>query len=154
MDTALTKSQVFPRWKQSRLVSVLAAYEDSVTAARGVEFCRNLVRLLGPECEITQQVWLFNEFRVFKLREIAAGEAAAADVVVISAHHSASVPDEVKDWMEMWLNSRSNSPAILAALLDPLPRGASSSMEAYLQERAQKAGMEFIFEIEDPRVDR
>jgi hypothetical protein len=154
MDATVTKVRVLPSCKESKLVTVLSAYEDAATATRGVQYCKNLGRYLGSECLITQQVWLFNEFRVSKLAEIAAEEAARADVIVISAHHAVTVPGELRSWIELWLGLRGKTPAVLVALLDPLARGTPTAIEEYLQEVAQRSGLELIFELDEARADR
>jgi hypothetical protein len=154
IDATVTKLRVLPSCKESKLVTVLAAYEDASTASRGVEFCQNLSRYLGSECRITQQVWLFNEFRVLKLAEIAADEAAKADVIVISVHHAATVPPELKSWMELWLHSPGRVPALMVALMDPIGRGTPTGVETYLQEAVQRTEMELVLELDEARADR
>jgi hypothetical protein len=154
MEATVTKVRVLPSCRESKLVTVLAAYEDASTASRGVEFCQNLSRYLSSECRITQQVWLFNEFRVSKLAEIAADEAAKADVIVISAHHAATVPAELKSWMELWLHARDKAPAIMVALMDPIGRGTPTEVETYLQEAAQSIEMDLVLELDEARADR
>jgi hypothetical protein len=154
MDATVTKVRVLPGCRESKLLTVLAAYEDASTASRGVEFCQSLSRYLGSECRITQQVWLFNEFRVSKLAEIAAEEAAKADVIVISAHHATDVPEELRHWMELWLPVREKTSALMVALMDPIGRGTPTGVETYLQEAAQRTEMELVLELDEARVDR
>jgi hypothetical protein len=99
---------------------------------------------LGSDCRIVQHVWLFNTLRLRELQEIAAEEASASDLVVISTHQSGSVPDEVRGWIDLWLQHQNRHQAILLALLDPSHEGASSAVESYLQKVASRGGMEFV----------
>jgi hypothetical protein len=135
--------------KRPKQVATVAAYEDASTDARVHEFCRNLGRHLGEQCEIVQQMWLFNELRIPQLRAIAADEAARADVVIISAHHAPSFPSEVKDWIELWLGQKASRPGVLLALFDPAYQGDSSSLQAYLADVSRRGHKEFLLQAED-----
>ncbi len=125
-------------------VTVVAAYEDSPTDARVNDFCRDLGRHFGENCEVIRQRWLFNELRIPQLRAIAAREAALADIVVICAHHADSLPDEVRNWIETWAGQKAKRAIVLVALFDPPYRGDSGSMRAYLDGVARRGNLEFI----------
>ena len=140
--------QVWQRWKGSPRLALLAAFEDSKTGTRVREFCRGLSRELGPQCRIVEHVWLFSTLRLRELREIAAEEAALSDLVIISTHRADSLADEVKSWIELWLQREGRHPAILLALLDPEPPEASASVPSYLQDVARRGGMEFLVEAQ------
>ena len=94
-------------------------------------------------------MWLFNQLCVPGLRVIAAGEAALAQLIIISVHQAESLPDAVKRWIDQWLGKRNNHSIVLLALFDPVYQGVSSSMKAYLQEVAKRGGMEFLAKSED-----
>ena len=144
-----TKAKPYPwqRWKETKQLAVLAAFEDSATCTRLKEFCQGLSRELGPECKIVEHVWLFNTFRMRELREIAAEEASLADLIVISAHEGESLADEVRSWIDLWLEEKGARRAVLLALLDPVYDGRSpGAIRAYLQEVARRGGMEFLVE--------
>ena len=144
MDTTISHPQVWQRWRETKQLALLATFEDSATGTRVKDFCQGLSRDLGQHCRITEHVWLFSTFRLRELQEIAAEEASASDLVIISTHQSGSVPDEVKGWIDLWLQRRSRQPAVLLALLDPDYEGASSAVETYLQKVASRGGMEFL----------
>jgi len=110
------------------------------------EFCQGLARTLGQECQIIEHVWLFSTFRLRELQEIAAEEACASDLVIISVHQAESLPDEVKSWIDLWLGHKGARHGVLLALLDSVSEGASGSTEAYLQDIARRGGMEFLVE--------
>jgi hypothetical protein len=149
MNTTVAKFPVWQRWKEARQLVLLAAFEDSVTCTRVKEFCQGLTRDLGAECKIIQHVWLFNTFRMRELQEIAAEEAAVADLIVVAAHHAASLPDEVKGWIDLWLRQKGTHPAVLLALLDPVYEGTSSAIRSYLREVARRGQMEFLADSEE-----
>ena len=149
MNRILTKIQANRNGKDSKPVRVLAAYEDSSTGGRAEEFCKDLSRNHVPKADLTKEMWLFNELRLPQLRTIAAREAANADLIIISVHHAASLPEEVKSWIDLWLARKPQRPPLLLALFDPVYQGDSSSMQTYLKDVARRGKMEFLVQTED-----
>jgi hypothetical protein len=152
MVSRVSESPVWQRWKTSKRLVLLAAFEDSVTGTRVKEFCQDFSRHLGRQCQIIEHVWLFSTLRHPELQAIAAEEALAADLIVISVHRTEGLPDEVRRWMELWLRQKSSRPAALVALLDPSAEGAPASTEAYLQQAAKRGGMEYLVESTELRA--
>jgi hypothetical protein len=113
------------------------------------EFCLGLSRDLARNCTIAKDMWLFNQLCVPGLRAIAAGEAALAQLIIISVHHAESLPDAVKRWIDLWLGQRNAQSIVLLALFDPVYQGVSSSMRGYLQEVAKRGGMDLQVKSED-----
>ena len=153
MDTTLSKLRVWPTWQKMKRISVSAVHEDSATGARADDFCETLARSLGRECQISKELWPLTELRTPKLRAIAAGEAAAADLVIISVHHAETLPGEVKSWIELWLKQKGSRPTVLSALFDPLHVGSSGSIQTFLQAVARKGNMEFLVRCEEKPED-
>jgi hypothetical protein len=153
MDATLSKLRVWPAWQKMKRISVSAVHEDYATGARVEDFCETLARSLGVNCEISKELWPLTELRTAKLRVIAAGEAAAADLVIISVHHAEALPAEVKSWIEIWLREKRSRPAVLSALFDPLHLGSSSYIQTFLQGVAKKGNMEFLARAEEKPED-
>jgi len=153
MDATLTKLRVWPAWQKLKRIVVSAVHEDSATGARVDDFCQTLAKCLGRNCEISKELWPLTELRTPKLRAIAAGEAAAADLVIISVHHGETLPGEIKSWIDLWLRQKGSRPTVLLALFDPLYLGSSSSMQAFLQGVARKGNMEFLARSEEKPDD-
>jgi hypothetical protein len=153
MDMTLSRLQVWPLWQKSKRIAISAVHEDSATGARADEFCQGLIRCLGRNCEFSKEMWLLTELRTAQLRAIAAREAAAADLIIISVHHAEALPDEVTSWIELWLKQRSNRSAVLLGLFDPLYLGTSSSIQACLRGVAQRGHMEFVAHNEEKREE-
>ncbi len=150
MDTVLlTKLRANERGVPSHRITALAAYEDSCTNTRVSDFCRELARSLGPQLELEKQMWMLSELRVPQLRSIAAKEAAAADLVIISIHHSESLPEELQSWIELWLPHGNPRLQLLVALFDPIYTGVSASLRTCLESVAHRARMEFWVQTED-----
>jgi hypothetical protein len=146
MNSSLIRPQVWQRWRAAHRCAFLATFEDSITGTRVKEFRQNLSRDLGEDCRIVEHVWLFNTLRLRELQEIAAEEAAASDLIVISAHRTEALPDEVRGWIDLWVQPIARHPAVLLALLDPVEDDAANPLLDYLQEVASRGGMEFLVE--------
>jgi hypothetical protein len=153
MDTTLSRLRVWPVWQKAKRFVVSAVHEDSTTGARVEEFCQTLLRSLRQTPAIDKEMWLLMELRTSPMRAVAAREAAAADLVIVSVHHAETLPDEITSWIELWLKQRSSRPAVLLALFDPLYLGTSSSIQAYLREVARRGKMEFLARTEEKSAD-
>ncbi len=144
MSSAIIKPQVWQRWRQAHRLAFLATFEDSITGTRVKEFRQSLGRDLGRDCRLIEHIWLFNTFRLRELQEIAAEEAAASDLIIISAHRTDALPEEVRNWIDLWVRPIAQHPAVLVALLDPVEEGAANPLQDYLQDVAKRGHMEFL----------
>jgi hypothetical protein len=153
MDTILSRLQAWPHWQKAKRFVVSAVHEDSATGARADEFCQTLAKCLSRNCVIAKEMWLLTELRTAQLRAIAAREAAAADLIVISVHHAETLPDEVQSWIELWLKQKGSRHPVLLALFDPLYLGTSSSIQTYLRDVAKRGNMEFLARSEEKPED-
>ncbi len=153
MEETFSRLRVWPAWQKAKRFAVSAVHEDSATGSRTEEFCQTLSRHLGGRCVISKEMWLLTELRTAQLRSIAAGEAAGADLIIISVHHAETLPAEVKSWIELWLKQKGKRPAVLLALFDPLYLGTSSSIQTYLRDVAQRGNMEFVARSEEKPED-
>jgi hypothetical protein len=135
---------VWQRWRASPQMTLLATFEDCSGGTRVRDFCQSLTRDLGSACAVIEHVWLFSTLRMRELRQIAADEARGSDLIIVSVQRSDELPNEVKDWIELWLRREFNHPAVLLALLDPDYEGASTAVQSYLQEVARRGGMDFL----------
>ena len=149
MDSMISQLRVWPIWKELKHFAVSAACEDSATSIRADVFCRGLSRDLAPNCTVAKEIWLFNQLCVPGLRAIAAGEAALAQLIIISVHQGEGLPDAVKRWIDQWLGLRNNQGIVLLALFDPVYQGVSGSMKAYLEGVAKRGDMELLVKSEE-----
>jgi hypothetical protein len=146
MHATVLAPQVWQRWREARQLVLLATFEDSTTGTRVKEFRQELSRQLGQECRIIEHVWLFNMFRLRELREIAAEEAAAADLILISLHETERLPEDVQAWMDLWLRQKGDRKPLLLALLEPTREGAPRMSERCLRDAAREGGIDFLVE--------
>jgi hypothetical protein len=84
---------------------------------------------------------------------MAADDAARADLIIISVHPAESLSEEMKGWVDQWFRRKDRRAAVLLALFDPVARGASSSIAAYLQEVAKRGSMEFVAQSQEMPKD-
>src|SRR5262245_53918128 len=84
------------------LFNVLLAYEDFETGKHAKRTFDFLVQNLGDEYRMTNQMWKFDVLSIPKLREMAAKDALAADIIVISTRGGTSLPQAVTNWIESW----------------------------------------------------
>src|ERR1035438_7664800 len=149
MSMTVTEPQVWQRWKEAKRLVLVATFEDSITGQRVKEVCQGLSRSLGQQCQIIEHVWLFSTLRLRELQEIAAEEASVSDLVIISVHQAEGLPDEVKTWIDLWLNHKGARHGVLLALLDPAYEEVPGPTQAYLQDAARRGGMEFLVASSD-----
>src|SRR3954468_16519239 len=100
--------------------NVVIAYEDFETGKQAKRTFDVLAEQLKNDCRFTNQIWKFDVLNIPKLREIAAKDAATADIVIISCRAKSELAPEVKAWIELWLAEQSQTIA-LVALLDSSP---------------------------------
>ena len=96
----------------------MIACEDSGTAAPACEVLELVERNLKNEGRLNYLWWNFEVLAIPALRELAAAEAAAADMIIIGIHESRELPPVVTDWMHQWLPLRKDRPGALVAVLD------------------------------------
>jgi len=122
-------------------LNVVIAYEDLETGKRAMKTYEYMVQQLGDQCLFANQMWKFDVLAVPKLKDFAAKDAAAAEIIIISAHGNRDLPGEVKSWIEMWLGFKTEAGA-LVALFDG--DGDFNPARAYLADIASRAQIEFF----------
>jgi len=127
----------------------LVLYEDFAAGRRATDTCNLLMARLGDEFELRCSLWKFEVLRNSKLNELAAVEATEADVIIVAAHGSTPLPDEVTAWVDAWLPGRGAHPAALIAVVDSAfhHRDRSSAASDYLRHVAATAKMDFLTQV-------
>ena len=121
---------------------VVIAYEDLEAGKHAKRTYDFLTQNLGTECEFSNQMWKFDVLGISKLREIAAKDAAVADVLMISSRGDLGLPTGVKVWIESWLAQGTRAIA-LVALFHPGFEN-SRTVRAYLADVARRGGLGFF----------
>ncbi len=101
MQNTLSLPPFRPSENEDPILNVVIAYEDFETGKQAKNTYDHLVDQLGEEFRFNNQMWKFDVLTVPKLKEMAAKDAAAADVIIIAAHGKSDLPREVKSWLEM-----------------------------------------------------
>lgn len=122
-------------------LNVVIAYEDLETGKRAMKTYEYMVEQLGEQCLFTNQMWKFDVFAVPKLKEIAAKDATAAEVIIVSAHEGKPLPADVKAWIELWLTYTTQA-SVLVGLFGG--ESIDSPVRTYLAEVAERAKIEFF----------
>src|ERR1700744_1385630 len=99
--------------KGSSALNVVIAYEDLETGKRAMKPYDYMVEQLGDQCIFTNQMWKFDVLAVPKLKEIAAKDAAAAEIIIISAHEGTPLSRDVKSWIDTWVTYGTQASALV-----------------------------------------
>jgi len=122
-------------------LNVVIAYEDLDTGKRAMKTYEFMVQQLGDQCIFANQMWKFDVLAVPKLKEMAAKDAAAAEIIIISAHEGRELPPAVKAWIETWVGYKTQATALVALLGD---EAGDNPVRTYLAEVARRAKIEFF----------
>ena len=125
-------------------LNVVIAYEDFETGKHAKGTFDFLVHQLGSEFQFLNQMWKFDVLGIPKLRDMAAKDAAMADIIIISSQGQEPAL-EVKLWVESWL-ALGGHPLALVALFagqDCADRESNPARE-YLAEVARRGRLEFF----------
>jgi hypothetical protein len=124
---------------------VVIAYEDLSTGRQAKEACNFVAENLSHKWQVTSQMWKFELLANRELREMAAEDAAMADLIIVSCHGERELPAGVGAWIELWAGQKGGAVA-LVAVLDGAPGQAERAehTQAYLAGVAIRARMEFL----------
>ena len=129
------------------VVNVMLLYEDAETGLRA-KLSLAVVQKRGLlETGFRTKLWRRDLLRAEWLREQAAKEAAAADVIIVSMHgEEQDLPGEVTDWLTRWMGHKTDRPCALGVLLDgSAAKRPASPITRYLQGVAQAAGADLLW---------
>lgn len=129
---------------------VVIAYEDYPTGARAKTTYDYLLRAFGRDCEFDHTMWRFDALRIPELRQIAANEAAQADMIILGAWSRSPLPVEVKTWTEQWLQQKSPRLSTLTVLIENHTGGSAktaASILDYWRDVSHRGRMDFFSQI-------
>jgi hypothetical protein len=111
-----------------------------------VQFCEHLAEDQQTAAISEMNWWSFHLLGHSIAGRDAARKAASADVVVFAMGAEGDLPDEIKLWIENWLNKRGEREGALVGLLareGPSP-DLAPFREIYLRNVARRAGMDYL----------
>jgi len=125
--------------------NVTIVYETAQDGIRAKHLSDQLAVVVGGDQELTVNlhVWNFQVLTLPEVREIAAGTAATADVVILSLSGTEAFPAHVEDWMILWSCIEDfKDPAIYALYPDSLHQQAP--IRANLLRMGRNRGLNFL----------
>jgi hypothetical protein len=126
--------------------NVFLAYSDVGHERLGREHCEKLSIGLSPVGRIAVTAWKFEMLAFPALGEMAAEEAASADVVIVATSSGEGLPHNFEQWMERW-SSRPGSHPILVAVLTRCESSAMGScFYANIKAQTRARGIEFVID--------
>jgi hypothetical protein len=146
MQRVLSSLSISSDLESNPLFNVVIAYEDFETGREAKKVYDFIASNLAAECRCEHQMWKFDVFAIPKLREMAARDASAADIIVISSR-SGSLPEAVRNWVDSWLLDK---PAGLALVClcdetdEPGDSADSIDTQEFLKDAARRGNMEFF----------
>jgi hypothetical protein len=127
-------------------LEIMVLYEDRETALRARHSLEMFLPDVGEAGEPLFGLWKIDLLRDSLLRERAAVEAAAADIIIISLHRADRVRPEFWDWMRRWQERRVNADCAFGVLLDsmPLANHPERTVLVCIERLAKAAGADFF----------
>jgi hypothetical protein len=130
--------------------NVVIAYEDFGTGKHAKTTCDLLTENLGPDCHVNTQMWKFDVLALPKLREMAAKDAAAADIIIISCRGDSDLSAPLKAWIESWLTDKRSALALVALFDRPEDHVFQSrAVRDYLAGVAKRGNLAFFAQPEE-----
>ena len=134
----------------TRTINVVILFEDIAAGKRAKKIYDCLVLHL-KDFEFDYEVWKFDILENAKLQELAASDAAAADIIIIAMHGDTEFPAHIKAWFDLWVGQNGN-PMALVVLYDvyPTETSAPARTRGYLESVAQRGNMDFFVQPDGP----
>ena len=122
--------------------------EDPASAPRACALLDRVGRQAGAEGRLIYSWWTFGVLASASLRQLAASEAAAADMLIVAAREGPKLPEAIKDWISLWLATGEYHPRprALVALLEPDKKhnGAAQGVLSDLKHLAEEDAVDFF----------
>ena len=128
----------------ARSFALAVIYDDIEAHEHATAVYESLLRELPDSAHLTGTWWRTSLLSDLQLARVAARNAAAADLVVVSVHTEREPPLAVKFWFDSWPRHDSHTAALVGLLHpDGLP-GATDEWDFFLQDVAQQRGMLYL----------
>jgi hypothetical protein len=125
---------------------VVVVYEEPAIRERAVRFCERLA-LEQKSTDMDMDWWSFTLLSHPTMAHNAVEKAAGADVLVFAMEARGDLPEEIKLWIEKWLNKRGEREGALVGLLgreEGIIHDSATFREMYLRHVARRAGMDYL----------
>lgn len=126
----------------------MISFDDSTTAGRVSDVLELLGRnLKKEEGRLFHQWWNIETMAFTSLRELAAVEAALADMIILGVHDNRELPETLVHWLNRLVDLRQARPGALLAVLDsdePSTSGTSEKIISQLKKTAALGHLDFF----------
>ena len=128
-------------------LEVLILYEDYGTGLRAKRSLDLLPARFPAKAHWSTKLWRIELLSDPLLKEQAAREAAAADVLILSLHGRSTLPAGLREWLTCWLGHKPSRPCAMGVLLDAEQggQGGKNPVIACIQQVAAIAGSDFFY---------
>ena len=132
--------------------SVVIVYEEVAAGQRAMRLIRDLASGNESHTGYEPSLWKLAMLLVPKFRELAAGEAAAADMVIVAAQDRETLPVALQGWFESWPPRRPANRGALVALLELTDESVEVRGETlmFLRRAAAQTEMDFFVQSFQP----
>ncbi|MBI3875940.1 MAG: hypothetical protein HY300_08285 [Verrucomicrobia bacterium] len=126
--------------------NIVTVYQDTVAERRAKAVHDSMAGRMGGTMEFEHVTWNTVALGSSRAREVAAAQAADANLVILSLRGDGPLPIVVRDWLRQWMPHRGAGPAALAALFDTESEatGVPEILRAQLNDLARLARMDFF----------
>jgi hypothetical protein len=128
---------------------VLIACENSMAAGQACAMLEHIGRSSGLQGRLIYQWWNFDILSIASLQDLAAREAAEADMIIIAVQVVKKLPRDLTEWMAGWMENRQGRRGAMVALLDSSSEDKDAFQGFFLQlrELAAQGHMDFFAKI-------
>jgi len=125
--------------------NVFVVHEDTLTGVRAAAVLGRLADFLDNEPVMQNEIWKFDSLSHPSLYEQALSQAAKAEMIIVSAAGTRSLPPHIAELIADALGRKNGRSAAVVALLD-LGRSSAepSPLCGELRQMAEKAGVDFF----------
>jgi hypothetical protein len=130
---------------------VAVVYEDTGSRERALNLCHHLAQGFRAEIDFSFTWWRFRYLEDPDIAQAAAQAAAVADILLFSASSHADLPEEVRNWTELWVPLRTRSEGVLLVLTADLEEVelSASPLFLFLRNLARRASMDCLPRLAD-----
>ena len=127
-------------------IHAVVAYDNFDSGIRAKEILDRLARALGSQLAMNITMWKFDMLELDKLQDMAANDAAEADIILISTGGAGELSPGVQQWVELWLSRKQRESSAFVSLNEPDPDGTAESpaVGEYLQNIASRGNAVFF----------
>ncbi len=123
-------------------------YEDVATGVRAKRVLDFIVGQLGPVFTFDTALWNVSEVEIGTLSSVAADQAAAAEVVVVSMRDGGGLTSFLRIWINRWIMRRRGEHSAMIVLFES-PGPDTDFARRHLRNAARRARMEFFTQTGD-----